>query len=288
MEVAPQHGADHGRQAGKDRDPHQKGIPWGGSLQGLRRTEEEGRPDSLPLRPGRDRRSQEGRPLAHGHQGISQRIRKEAPPACLGEVLNNAAPSKKGKLMMRSQKNPLVLLALAILISSGASAAEPPLVLQQPTLNTTHIVFAFAGDLWTVSRDGGAAKQLTTGIGTESTPFFSPDGTRVAFAGEYDGNTDVYLVPADGGVPKRLTYHPGPDQVVGWTPDGRRTVFLSPRRGDAGVGLPRSYPVGLGGEGPPGQLQRFQPHVGRRQSLLPVRPERRRDAVRLRHQIEEG
>jgi len=149
--------------------------------------------------------------------------------------------------MMMSQRNTLVLLALAILISSGASAAEPALVLQQPTLNTTHIVFAFAGDLWTVSRDGGAAKQLTTGIGTESTPFFSPDGTRVAFAGEYEGNTDIYLVPADGGVPKRLTYHPGPDQVVGWTPDGGRIVFLSPRRDDAGVGIPRYYTVGLEG-----------------------------------------
>ena len=56
---------------------------------------------------------------------------------------------------------------------------------------------------------GGEASRLTTGVGAERSPLFSPDGTTVAFTGEYDGNVDVYIVPAAGGVPKRLTYHPG-------------------------------------------------------------------------------
>jgi tricorn protease len=127
---------------------------------------------------------------------------------------------------------------------SYATAAEPPLLLQQPTLSATHIVFVFAGDLWTVPRSGGEAKQLTTGIGTESDPFFSPDGTQVAFSGEYEGNTDVYLVPADGGIPKRLTYHPGPDRVIGWTPDGKRIIFLSGRHDPTGMGIYRFLTVG--------------------------------------------
>ena len=148
---------------------------------------------------------------------------------------------------MMIQKRALVFMALLGLAFYAASAAEPPLLLQQPTLSQTQIVFAFAGDLWTVSRDGGEARQLTTGIGTESTPFFSPDATLVAFTGEYDGNTDVYLVPAEGGVPKRLTYHPGLDRVIGWTPDGRRIVFLSTRQDPAGIGIPRFYTVGVEG-----------------------------------------
>ena len=128
---------------------------------------------------------------------------------------------------MMSQKSALVFIIFLGLTFYVASAAETPLLLQQPTLSKTQVVFAFAGDLWTVSRDGGMAKQLTTGTGTESDPFFSPDGTLVAFTGEYDGNIDVYLVPASGGVPRRLTYHPGQDQVVGWTPNGLVEVTRS-------------------------------------------------------------
>jgi tricorn protease len=134
-----------------------------------------------------------------------------------------------------------VFLAADIALAAGA---DTPLLLQQPTLSQTQVVFAFAGDLWTVSREGGEARQLTTGIGTESNPFFSPDGTMVAFTGEYDGNIDVYVVPAAGGVPKRLTYHPGPDEVVSWTPDGKRIVFRSPRHDNVGIGISRFYAVG--------------------------------------------
>lgn len=104
-----------------------------------------------------------------------------------------------------------------------------PLLLQIPTLNSTHIVFSYAGDLWSVPREGGEAVRLTVGPGIETNPIFSPDGTQIAFQGEYDGNTDVYIMPASGGVPKRLTYHPGADTPVGWTPDGKKVVFRSTR-----------------------------------------------------------
>ena len=80
-----------------------------------------------------------------------------------------------------------------------------------PTVNRTHIVFAYADDLWTVARAGGEAVRLTSGLGSESGPIFSPDGTQVAFTASYDGNVDVYVVAAKGGVPERLTYHPSPD-----------------------------------------------------------------------------
>ena len=65
--------------------------------------------------------------------------------------------------------------------------------------------------------------------GIETDPAFSPDGTRIAFTGEYDGNVDVFVIPAAGGVPKRLTWHPAADRVLGWTPDGKRIIFSSTR-----------------------------------------------------------
>src|SRR5450432_3581566 len=121
-----------------------------------------------------------------------------------------------------------LILALCAL-SAIAVAADEPLLLQKPTLSKTHIVFVYAGDLWSVPREGGDAVRLTSGAGTETDPSFSPDGTRIAFTGEYDGNVDVFVVPASGGVPKRLTWHPAADRVLGWTPDGKRIIFSSSR-----------------------------------------------------------
>jgi len=103
-------------------------------------------------------------------------------------------------------------------------------LLHSPAMNRSVIVFAYAGDLWSVNRQGGTATRLTSGPGVESLPFFSPDGRTIAFTGEYDGNVDLYTMPAAGGVPKRITFHPGADYAVGWTPDGQRILFRSTRQ----------------------------------------------------------
>lgn len=78
-------------------------------------------------------------------------------------------------------------------------------LLRSPSISQREIVFEYANDLWIVSRSGGEARRLTSGVGREFNPRFSPDGSQIAFAGEYDGNVDVFVVPAAGGVPRRLT-----------------------------------------------------------------------------------
>lgn len=103
------------------------------------------------------------------------------------------------------------------------------LLLQNPTVSKAQIAFAYGGDIWIVSREGGQAHRLVTGEDRLSAPYFSPDGSMIAFTGDYDGNIDVYVVSASGGEPTRLTYHPGPDVAVGWTPDGKSVLFRSPR-----------------------------------------------------------
>src|SRR5712692_4710188 len=150
-----------------------------------------------------------------------------------------------------------------VLFAAGTLCfAQPdkPLLLQKPTINRTHIVFSFAGDLWSVSREGGDAERLTAGVGTETDPLFSPDGAQIAFTGEYDGNVDVYVLPAAGGVPRRLTYHPAFDFAVGWTPDGKQILFRSNRNSYSrfsrlftlpveGGGLPTELPLPAAEEG---------------------------------------
>jgi tricorn protease len=150
------------------------------------------------------------------------------------------------------------LLALSLAMFP-ACAADGHLLLRSPSLSRTQIVFSFAGDIWSVPRDGGDAKRLTAGAGTKTGPILSPDGSQIAFTGEFDGNADVYVMPASGGLPKRLTWHPAREHAVGWTPDGKRILFESsryvPNDGDrlytlpADGGFPEELPLPIAEEG---------------------------------------
>ncbi len=123
----------------------------------------------------------------------------------------------------------LILLAFALVsVVSFAQSASNYLLLRKPTLSKTQIAFVYAGDVWVVPREGGEARRLTAGIGTASDPYFSPDGSMIAYDASVDGNRDVYVMPSSGGVAKRLTYHPGSDRVMGWSPDGK-VLFQSGR-----------------------------------------------------------
>src|SRR5713226_1373216 len=146
-------------------------------------------------------------------------------------------------LMKKSFFSLVVFVVVCFYVLSAH--ASGPLLLQKPTLSKTHIAFAYAGDLWLVSREGGEAHLLTSGAGTKSDPIFSPDGSMIAFTGDFDGNVDVYVMPSSGGVPKRLTYHPGVDEVVGWSPDGKSVLFRSTRNSYSRFN--RLFTVGLNG-----------------------------------------
>jgi tricorn protease len=125
----------------------------------------------------------------------------------------------------------LILALIAASFSSLSATADtpPPHILQQPAISKELIAFTYAGDLWTVPRAGGRAMRLTTGVGIQSNPVFSPDGTAIAFTGDYDGNIDVFTIPATGGIPHRVTYHPADDFAVGWSRDGKSILFRSAR-----------------------------------------------------------
>ena len=120
-------------------------------------------------------------------------------------------------------------IAFLLLCCAARASDNPLLLLQEPTLSRTQIVFAYGGELWEVPRAGGQAHVLASGMDLLDGPIFSPDGSMVAFTGTYDSNTDVYVVAVTGGEPRRLTYHPGPDVAVGWTPDGKSVLFRSKR-----------------------------------------------------------
>ena len=131
----------------------------------------------------------------------------------------------------------LFLLFFAVYNYAGNEAR----LLRFPAIHGNQIVFTYAGDLYTVSAEGGIARKMTNDVGFEMFARFSPDGKYIAFTGQYDGNTEVYLMPSEGGVPKRVTYtstlgrddisdRMGPNNIVfGWK-NNDEIVFRSRER----------------------------------------------------------
>jgi len=71
--------------------------------------------------------------------------------------------------------------------------------------------------------------KLTPDTTSASDPAFSPDGSRIAFVSQRDGNAEIYVMNADGTGATRLTNDPQPDGRPGFTPDGQSVVFHSAR-----------------------------------------------------------
>ncbi len=134
-------------------------------------------------------------------------------------------------------------IILLLLIWAGTSfvvhSAEDSRLMRYPDINGDLVAFVYAGDIWTVSSNGGDARRLTSDEGMELFPKISPDGKWIAFSGEYAGNRQVFVMPSEGGVPKQLTWYNsvgvmpprgGFDNVVlDWTPDSKNILFRSNR-----------------------------------------------------------
>ncbi len=124
--------------------------------------------------------------------------------------------------------NLVLLLFLSGYVLNGVVASSTP-VLHYPHIHGDWVVFVAGGDIWKANIHDGQAIRLTMHDGEELFPRFSPDGSLIAFTGEYDGNSDVYVMNADGSHIRRVTYHPGSDMVVGWHPTKNKIIFRSNR-----------------------------------------------------------
>jgi tricorn protease len=131
-------------------------------------------------------------------------------------------------------KTQSLLAALIFAAFTQPLAAEQTLLLRQPAVSRDHLAFVYAGDLWIAGLDGSQPRRLTSHPAEENRPVFSPDGSRIAFTGAYEGNLDVHVIPVEGGQPERLTWHPAPDIAQAWTADGAAVAFVSARETDHG------------------------------------------------------
>jgi Tol biopolymer transport system component len=82
-----------------------------------------------------------------------------------------------------------------------------------------------------VNADGGNVVRLTNNPASDDRPIWSPDGKRIAFVSDRDGNCEIYVMNADGSNQTRLTNNPARDVYPVWSPDGTRIMFVSNRDG---------------------------------------------------------
>ena len=124
-------------------------------------------------------------------------------------------------------------LAAAVMgLAAGGlqTVSAETLLLGDPAIHENKIAFVYAGDIYTANRDGSDPYRLTSHVGNETGPVFSPDGTRIAYSANYQGNTDVYSNSVNGGKPPRHTFHPGNDIAIDWSTNGEEIAFISARQ----------------------------------------------------------
>ena len=121
-------------------------------------------------------------------------------------------------------KKSLLAVVGVLCLSGMANAADELLWMRYPAISPSgqEIAFAYKGDIYKVSVNGGQAVRLTTNEAYESQPMWSPDGSQIAFVSDrYEGSMDVYVMSADGGSAKRVTTHTNSTAPLAFSTDGK-------------------------------------------------------------------
>jgi len=79
--------------------------------------------------------------------------------------------------------------------------------------------------------DSSGQMNLTKNPAEDGDPAWSPDGSKIAFCTDRDGNGEIYVMDADGSGQVNLTNHPAEEEGPAWSPDGSRIAFATERDG---------------------------------------------------------
>lgn len=158
------------------------------------------------------------------------------------------------------------LITLTLFAASVTGVAAAPLWLRNVAISPdgATIAFTYKGNIYTVDSSGGDARQITSGGSYNTSPVWSPDGSKLAFGSDREGSMDLFLVDSKGGTPRRLTTFSGRETPLAFKDDNHLlfTASVQPDRraaqGDFGSQL---YEVDIEGHRPKMLVSQNMPAV---------------------------
>lgn len=158
------------------------------------------------------------------------------------------------------------LITLTLFAASVTGVAAAPLWLRNVAISPdgATIAFTYKGNIYTVDSSGGDARQITSGGSYNTSPVWSPDGSKLAFGSDREGSMDLFLVDSKGGTPRRLTTFSGRETPLAFRDDNHLlfTASVQPDRraaqGDFGSQL---YEVDIEGHRPKMLVSQNMPAV---------------------------
>ncbi len=148
-----------------------------------------------------------------------------------------------------------LFITTAMFVAMASATASAPLWLRNTAISPDGetIAFTYKGHIYTVPAAGGEARQITSGSSYNTTPMWSPDGSKIAFGSNREGSIDIFIVARNGGRPTRLTTHSGNETLLGFK-DNDHLIFSSGVSSDrnlaSGAFFPQTYTVDLNGSRP--------------------------------------
>lgn len=137
----------------------------------------------------------------------------------------------------------ILVLPILVLLAAGCSAdssdeADPPTCI--PPVLDGRLYFSAPGlggqlDVFMMDAEGTGRANVSNTPAAELSMATSPDGSRVAFETDRDGNTEIYYGLDDGSQQTNISASPATDHHVTWSPDGQYLVFSSDRDGSPGL-----------------------------------------------------
>ena len=128
----------------------------------------------------------------------------------------------------------------SLLLARADPGGDPP-ALSDVVRPLTTVVPEQPRDIYVINRDGSELVRLTNGAGREKHATWSPDGKRIAFVSDRDGNDEIYVLAIDDGPDagdvelSRLTDSPEDEWHPTWSPDGSCLAFVSYNDGETAI-----------------------------------------------------
>ncbi len=99
-------------------------------------------------------------------------------------------------------------------------------------------------EVYAINVDGTNVRRLTNNPADDAIATWSPDGTRIAWETNREGDFDIWIMDADGTNPTALTVDPADDEWPAWSPDGTKIAFDTWRDGNREI-----YVINIDGSG---------------------------------------